>query len=231
VELVTRVAERVERVRLLYLYPSSVDDALIEAICATGVPYFDLSLQHASRPLLRQMARPGDAARFLALISRIRAIAPDAALRSNFILGFPGETEEDHDELLSFLDAAQLDWSGFFTFSEEKGTPAEGLEPVVAPELALERLRECSELQDAITAAHCRTLVGSTQSVLVDSPGIARSYREAPDIDGVIHVAPDLETGRIANVVIDSAAGPDVWAEGAEAFDDPSSRDLLIGAK
>ena len=151
-QLLERVAERVERVRLLYLYPSSVDDALVDAICATGVPYFDLSLQHVSRGLLKRMHRPGHRARFTELIARIRERAPEAALRSSFILGFPGETEEDHDELLGFLEEIELDWAGFFTFSEEPGTPAEGLEPAVPPELALDRLRECSELQDAVTA-------------------------------------------------------------------------------
>jgi ribosomal protein S12 methylthiotransferase len=132
VRLLERVAERVERVRLLYLYPSSVDDALIDAVCATGVPYFDLSLQHVSKSLLRRMHRPGHNERFRDLIGRIRAVSPRAALRSNFILGFPGETEEDHDELLAFLEEMELDWAGFFTFSEEPGTPAEGLQPVVS---------------------------------------------------------------------------------------------------
>ena len=94
------VAERVERVRLLYLYPSALDDALIDAVVATGVPYFDLSLQHVSRPLVQRMRRWGDGETFLDRIDTIRAAAPDAALRSSFILGYPGETEEDHDLLL-----------------------------------------------------------------------------------------------------------------------------------
>lgn len=210
--LLERVAERVERVRLLYLYPSSVDDALIDAVCATGVPYFDLSLQHVSKSLLRRMHRPGHNERFRDLIGRIRATSPQAALRSNFILGFPGETEEDHDELLAFLEEIELDWAGFFTFSEEPGTPAEGLEPAVPRELALERLRECSEIQDAVTARRRQSLVGSKLSVLVDSRGVARSYREAPEIDGVIHVPTHLTTGSIAEVVATDAAGPDLWA-------------------
>jgi ribosomal protein S12 methylthiotransferase len=225
VGLLERVAERVERVRLLYLYPSSVDGTLIDAVCATGVPYFDLSLQHVSKSLLRRMHRPGHNERFRDLIGHIRAVAPQAALRSNFILGFPGETEEDHDELLAFLEEIELDWAGFFTFSEEPGTPAEGLEPVVPRELALERLRECSEIQDAVTARRRQSLVGSKLSVLVDSPGIARSYREAPEIDGVIHVPTHLATGSIADVVATDAAGPDLWATaaGAPAADHPAS--------
>jgi ribosomal protein S12 methylthiotransferase len=212
VEVVETIASMAERVRLLYLYPSSVDDALIAAICATGVPYFDLSLQHVSMPLLRRMSRPGGKDRFTELIAKIRTAAPEAAIRSSFILGFPGETEEDQDQLLEFLSQAELDWAGFFTFSEETGTPAEGREPRVAPELALERLRECSEIQDSVTAAKRQQLVGSTLSVLVDSPGIARTYREAPEIDGVVNIPADLPPGLIVDVIATDAAGPDLWA-------------------
>jgi len=212
VDLVDQVARRVERVRLLYLYPSSVDDDLIEAVCATGVPYFDLSLQHVSRPLLRRMHRPGGRAAFSELIGRIRSLAPAAALRSSFILGFPGETEEDHDELLGFLEEVELDWAGFFTFSEEPGTPAAAMGSTVSHELAMERLRECSELQDGVTARRRASLVGTTMRVLVDSQGTARSYREAPEIDGVVHVPDHLEPGSIADVVATGSAGPDLWA-------------------
>ncbi|MGO9343831.1 MAG: MiaB/RimO family radical SAM methylthiotransferase [Acidimicrobiales bacterium] len=213
VQLLERVAERVDRVRLLYLYPSSVDDALVDAICATGVPYFDLSLQHVSRGHLKRMHRPGHRARFTELIGRIRDRAPEAALRSSFILGFPGETEEDHDELLGFLEEVELDWAGFFTFSEEPGTPAFGLEPAVAPGLALDRLRECSEIQDAVTSRKRQALVGSPLSVLVDSPGVGRTHREAPEIDGVINVPSDISPGSIVEVIATGAAGPDLWAE------------------
>src|SRR5215831_6463558 len=122
VPLVEAVAARVDRVRLLYLYPSDLTDRLEDAICATGVPYFDLSLQHVSAPLLRRMRRWGDGDRFLRRIERIRRHEPSAAFRSNFIVGYPGETEEDHDALLAFVDEAQLDWCGFFAFSQEDGT-------------------------------------------------------------------------------------------------------------
>jgi ribosomal protein S12 methylthiotransferase len=104
VELVDAVAARVARTRLLYLYPSDLTDRLIDAVCATGVPYFDLSLQHVSRPLLRRMRRWGDGERFLARIGDIRQREPEAAFRSNFIVGYPGETEDDHDALLRFVE-------------------------------------------------------------------------------------------------------------------------------
>ena len=177
------------------------------------MPYFDLSLQHVSRPLLSRMRRWGDRARFLDRIATIRAIAPDAALRSSFILGYPGETEEDQDRLLEFLAEAQLDWAGFFTFSEEEGTHAQKLPGKVAGELALERLRECSETQDAITAAKRAGLVQERISVLVDEPGRSRSHREAPEIDGIVHVPEDLPVGRICEMTVTGAAGPDLWAE------------------
>jgi len=213
VELVEAVAGRVERVRLLYLYPSSLTDRLVDAIVATGVPYFDLSLQHASGPHLRRMRRPGSRARFLERIERIRRAAPGAALRSSFILGYPGETESDHDELLGFLGEAELDWAGFFTFSKEEGTHAALLEGQVPPQLALERLKECAELQDAVTARRRSELVGTSSTVLVDAPGVARSYREAPEIDGVVSVPAELAVGSFCEVAFVDSLGPDLMGE------------------
>jgi ribosomal protein S12 methylthiotransferase len=215
VPLVEAVAARVERVRLLYLYPSDLGDELIEAICASGVAYFDLSLQHVSRPLLRAMRRWGDGERFLARIADVRRRAPEAAFRSNFIVGYPGETEDDHDRLLDFLDEAQLDWCGFFAWSPEEGTHAAGLGGRVEPALVAERLAECSERQDAITARRRDDLVGAEVEVLVDRPGIGRTFREAPEIDGVVHVPAHLGTASLATVTIAAAAGPDLVAAGA----------------
>ncbi|MHB1761482.1 MAG: MiaB/RimO family radical SAM methylthiotransferase [Acidimicrobiales bacterium] len=215
VRLTRELSERVERVRLLYLYPSSLDEELVSAILSTGVPYFDLSLQHVSRPLLARMRRFGNAELFLERIESIRKADPEATLRSSFILGYPGETEEDHDLLLEFIVRAELDWAGFFTFSEEPGTHAAGFGSEVArvPEaLALERLRECAELQDALTARRRRDLVGTVQRVLVDSPGVARSHREAPEIDGIIEVPQDVPVGSFADVEVVEAMGTDLRA-------------------
>ena len=210
VPLVRAVAERVDWVRLLYLYPSDLSDGLIEAILDTGVPYFDLSLQHVSKPLLRRMRRWGDGDRFLRRINDIRARAPHAAFRSNFIVGYPGETERDHDELLAFVEAAQLDWCGFFAYSPEEGTYAYELDGAVPRPLMNERLAELREMQDRITAARRDELVGTVQRVLVDEPGVARSTREAPEIDGVIEVPDSLEAGTFVDVEIVAAAGPDL---------------------
>ena len=212
VPLSAEVAERVDRVRLLYLYPSDLDDGLIEAVLATGVPYFDLSLQHVSRPLLRRMRRWGDGERFRSTISSIRAKEPAATFRSNFIVGYPGETEEDHDRLLAFVEAVQLDWCGFFAFSEEEGTLAATQDGTVAPELMAERLRELGELQDRITADRRADLVGSRVEVLVDEPGVGRTYREAPEIDGVVLVTDDLPVGEFVTVEISASLGPDLVA-------------------
>jgi len=211
-ELVRCVAARAPWVRLLYLYPSSLSDRLIETIIETGVPYFDLSLQHASKSLLAAMARPGHRSRFLERIATIRERAPEAALRSSFIIGYPGETEEDHDELAGFIDEAQLDWAGFFAYSAEEGTPAASRGEIVPDGLVAERLQEVSEQQDRITAAKRAELVGRRIEVLVESPGRARSYREAPEIDGIVMVEESLPVGSFAEVAVTASIGPDLEA-------------------
>jgi len=212
VPLVNAVAARVARARLLYLYPSELDDRLVDTICATGVPYFDLSLQHASKPLLRRMRRWGDGPRFLARIDAIRRREPDAAFRSSFIVGYPGETEDDHDEILRFVEDAQLDWAGFFAYSKEDGTHAAQLDGAVDASLVAERLLELSQLQDRITMERRSALVGREVEVLVDEPGVGRTHREAPEIDGVITVPHRLPTGSFASLTVTDAAGPDLEA-------------------
>ncbi|HCV35970.1 MAG: 30S ribosomal protein S12 methylthiotransferase RimO [Acidimicrobiales bacterium] len=212
IPLIEATADRVDRVRLLYLYPSDLTDGLVEAVLATGVPYFDLSLQHVSRRLLRNMRRWGDGRRFRERIDYIRNLDATATFRSNFIVGYPGETEEDHDELLAFVENARLDWCGFFAFSEEAGTHAVGLSDKVSPGLVAERLRELSELQDAITAKRRDALIGGELVVLVDEPGVGRTHREAPEIDGVVHVSRELPVGEFATVLATGALGPDLEA-------------------
>ncbi len=213
VSLVRQVSSMVDRTRLLYLYPSDLSDGLIDAICDSGVPYFDLSLQHVSKPLLRRMRRWGDGQRFLDRIADIRKREPDAAFRSNFIVGYPGETEEDHDQLLDFVEKAELDWCGFFAYSAEDGTYAKDLDGQVPEGLMRERLSELSEMQDNITSRRRDDLIGRTVNVLVDEPGVARSHREAPEIDGIIEVPTALEVGQFYDVTVKSAMGPDLVAE------------------
>jgi ribosomal protein S12 methylthiotransferase len=212
------------RIRLLYLYPSEVRDPLVSTMLElpTVVPYFDLSLQHASAPLLRRMKRWGSGDRFRDLVDGIRAREPDAAFRSSFIVGFPGETERDHDELLEFLAAAELDWAGFFPFSREDGTPAAEMDRVVPDDLMQERLRECAEVQDPITQAARDALIGDEFEVLVDGTDdesgepVGRSHREAPEIDGVVRIAGEFaRPGARVRVRVTSACGPDLVAEPA----------------
>ncbi len=198
--------------RLLYIYPSQLTIPLIEAICASEVPYFDLSLQHVSRPLIRRMRRYGSYEAFLDKISLIRRINPKSAFRSSFIIGYPGESEEDHELLLSFLKEAQLDWAVFFPYSREEGTYSDGLDSQIASELAMARLREASELQDAITRRIRDNLVGEEIEVLIESPGVARSFREAPEIDGIVRVPLEYEVGSFQRMKIDKAVGPDLVA-------------------
>jgi ribosomal protein S12 methylthiotransferase RimO len=206
------------RLRLLYLYPREVTPALIEEMALNPLvaPYFDLSLQHASGPLLRAMRRPGDAVRHLALIEAIRSAEPDAATRSSFIVGFPGETDADVDLLEQFLVEARLDWAGFFPFSAEEGTAAAGLPGRVDEGLTGERLRRLQAVQEEITAESSAARVGRRVTVLVDrvedGVPVARSYREAPEIDGVI-VLDRGESGDWLSARLTGSYGADTTAE------------------
>ncbi len=212
--------EGLARVRLLYLYPSEVRDPLIATMLDTGTvaPYFDLSLQHADRALLGRMKRWGSGDRFLEIIGDIREREPEAAFRSSFIVGFPGETEPAHDTLLAFLDEAALDWAGFFPFSEEVGTPAATLDGAVTPELMTERIRECDELQARVTGFARDRLVrdGAEVTVLVDAVddgggATGRSHREAPEIDGVVRLpGARAEAGSIVRAKVIEVDGVDV---------------------
>jgi ribosomal protein S12 methylthiotransferase len=188
----------------------------------TVVPYFDLSLQHASATLLRRMKRWGSGDRFREIITDIRAREPDAAFRSSFIVGFPGETECDHDELIGFLTDVELDWAGFFPFSSEDGTPAATMDRCVPEELMHERLRECGDLQDPITRAARDALIGAQVDVLVDGlddetgEPFGRTHREAPEIDGVVRIgAAFARPGARVRARVTSALGPDLIAEPA----------------
>ena len=180
------------RLRLYYLYPKEIRQGLIDLMAGhrTIADYFDLSLQHSSPRLLRAMRRPGSGVGHRGLIDRIRTAAPNAAMRSSFIVGFPGETESDVEDLAEFLGDVRLDWAGFFPYSQEDGTTAAEMDDQVPPDAIGERLRYIQNIQDEITLEKNVTTVGSTVRVLVDQvedgQAVGRSYREAPEIDGVI---------------------------------------------
>ena len=213
IPLIEEITQRVDWVRLLYLYPSELNQQLIDAMCSLTVPYFDLSLQHVSSPLMRRMKRWGDAERFRDLISEIRRNSPSAVFRSNFIVGYPGETEEDQDQLIDFIKEMQLDWCGFFSFSDEQGTYASGLEGKIDRSLIIERLKELSYLQDEITSSKRDALIGERISVLVDSHGVGRTYREAPEIDGVVSVPDSCQVGEFTDLIVKGSLGPDLEAD------------------
>ena len=213
IPLIEEITQRVDWIRLLYLYPSELNQQLIDVMCSLTVPYFDLSLQHVSSPLMRRMKRWGDAERFRDLISEIRRNSPNAVFRSNFIVGYPGETEEDQDQLIDFIKEMQLDWCGFFSFSDEQGTYASGLEGKIDRSLIIERLKELSCLQDEITSSKRDALIGERISVLVDSHGVGRTYREAPEIDGVVSVPDSCQVGEFTDLIVKGSLGPDLEAD------------------
>ncbi len=186
------MVDGLRRLRLYYLYPREIRPDLIAEMAENPVVanYFDLSLQHASAGLLRAMKRPGSGEQHRELIERIRVAAPDAALRSSFIVGFPGEADDDVDELAEFLTAVNLDWAGFFPYSPEEGTAAATMESRVSEGEKQSRLRHLQAVQDEVTTGRTMNQIGRTLTVVVDQveddQPVARSYREAPEIDGVI---------------------------------------------
>ena len=221
-----RRLERIEglrRLRLMYLHPQGVTDELIDAIIEseTIVSYFDLSLQHVARPILKSMGRWGSRPRFEAMIDRIRSSDPLAAIRSTFIMGFPGETDENAGEVESFVNDTNIDWIGVFTYSPEPGTRSNEMEGRVPGHLARERAERVQGLADLTMERRARSLVGNLFEVLVERFDIAdgtwtgRSHREAPEIDGEITFVTDehLYVGDYAGVRITSCEGADLFGK------------------
>jgi ribosomal protein S12 methylthiotransferase len=211
----------IRRIRLLYLHPREITAGLIAEMTENEkvAGYFDLSLQHASGRLLRAMKRPGDGDRHLGLIGSIRGADAAAALRSSFIVGFPGETESDVEVMADFLGAAALDWAGFFPYSAEEGTAAAMLGDRIPDGEIAERTRFLSGIQAEITAERNAAQVGRITEVVVDlvedGVPVARSGREAPEIDGMI-VLDRGEAGDWLNVRITGSYGTDCVAEVVE---------------
>ncbi|MEU8341832.1 30S ribosomal protein S12 methylthiotransferase RimO [Spirillospora sp. NPDC048832] len=211
----------IERVRVSYLQPAETRPGLIEAICGTpGVaPYFDMSFQHASGPVLRSMKRFGDRERFLGLLAQIRELAPEAGVRSNFIVGFPGETEDDFEELAEFLSAARLDAVGVFGYSDEDGTEAAGLDGKLDEDEVARRVEELSELADELTAQRAEDRIGSRVRVLLeekaDGGGFeGRAEHQAPEVDGTVLVRGEgLALGEIVEARVIGSDGVDLIAD------------------
>ncbi len=211
----------VGRIRLAYLYPTEVGPGLVETVLSlpSVASYFDLSFQHASEALLKRMGRPGGAGRFLELVSAIREREPGAAIRSSFILGFPGETWEDVEVLADFLDQAELDWVSFFPFSPEDGTPAARYPDAPSREEVCKRQEYLEEGQAAVVSRRASSFLGKVVEVLVERPmpwgGVGRSEREAPEVDGVVRVrAPaPLKKGTFVRAVVRGSDALDLLAE------------------
>lgn len=205
-------------VRLHYVYPyPHVDDVIPLMAAGKIVPYLDIPFQHASPKILKAMKRPAAAENNLERIKAWRAICPELTIRSTFIVGFPGETEEDFQILLDFLEEAQLDRVGCFTYSAVDGAQANALADPVPEELKLERQQRFMEVQARISAARLQAKVGTIQQVLVDEVtpegAVARSQADAPEIDGCVFIdgARHLKPGDFVTVEIEEADEYDMW--------------------
>ena len=219
-ELAHALGELGAWVRLHYVYPYPHVDEIVP-LMADGklLPYLDVPFQHASPRILKLMKRPASSEDNLARIRRWREICPDITLRSTFIVGFPGETEAEFAELLAFLDEAQLDRVGCFTYSAVDGAAANALPGAVREEDKQERRARFMMQQEAISARRLQCRVGRTLTVLVDAinadGATARSSADAPEIDGTVRIAPDrtLKVGEFATVRVTRAGTHDLWAE------------------
>jgi len=218
--------EGIERVRVSYLQPAETRPGLIKAIATTPgvVPYFDLSFQHASNAVLRRMKRFGDPESFLKLLDDVRVLAPEAGIRSNVIVGFPGETEEDLEILCDFLEAARLDVTGVFGYSDEEGTEAAGFTDKLDEDEVAARLAHVSNLVEELTAQRAEERIGATLEVLVeeidDTDGeieiVGRAAHQGPDVDGMTTLVGDLDgvrRGDLVRAVVIASEGVDLVAE------------------
>ncbi|EST38425.1 hypothetical protein N566_07525, partial [Streptomycetaceae bacterium MP113-05] len=217
----------IERVRVSYLQPAEMRPDLIEVLTGTEkvAPYFDLSFQHSAPGVLRAMRRFGDTDSFLALLDSVRAKAPAAGARSNFIVGFPGETEEDVAELERFLSAARLDAVGVFGYSDEDGTEAAGYEAKHDPDVVAERLERISRLAEELTAQRAEERLGETVRVLVEDLGeeegsdgpTGRAAHQAPETDGQVLLTGTSgrgpAVGRMVEAKVVATEGVDLVAE------------------
>ncbi len=212
----------VDRVRVSYLQPAEMRPGLIEAMTTTpGVlPYFDLSFQHASGPVLRRMRRFGDTERFLELVAAVRAAAPTAGIRSNVIVGFPGETEDDVAELERFLVEARLDVVGVFGYSDEDGTEAATLPGKLAEDVVHDRVERITRLADELVTQRAEERIGETVEVLVEEVDTAagtaegRSAHQGPEVDGSTTLlgGGSLTVGQVVTATVVASEGADLVA-------------------
>ena len=209
--------EGVERVRLSYLQPAEMRPSLLQAMIESEkvAPYFDLSFQHTSPTVLRRMRRFGDSEKFLHLINQIRALSPEAGIRSNFIVGFPGETQEDFDDLANFISAAKLDAIGIFGYSDEDNTEALDLSNKVDEDLIKSRVESLSSLADEMVSQRAAARIGETVRVLIEDSELqeGRAAHQGPEVDGTTSfIDTNFKVGQYIDAVIIDSMGADLVA-------------------
>ena len=208
----------VERVRLSYLQPAEMRPTLIQAMIATDktAPYFDLSFQHTSLTVLRRMRRFGDSEKFLHLISQVRAVSPEAGIRSNFIVGFPGETQEDFDDLADFITKAKLDAVGVFGYSDEDNTEALNLADKVDADVIAQRVETLSSLADEMVSLRAQGRIGETVRVLIEDEDLqeGRAAHQGPEVDGTTSfIGTNYKVGQYVDAVVIDSMGADLVAK------------------
>jgi len=210
---ILRVAPDIPWIRILYNYPGYVTDRLIELMANNPqiLPYFDLPLQHADPAILKRMNRPSDVNWVYKTIAKLRAAISDLAIRTTFVVGFPGETEKEFDSLLNFIKELRFDHVGVFPYSHEKGTPAERFGDPISEKIKLDRVRRLMSAQETISYEKNQLLVGKEMEILIEGSGdgisVGRTYRDAPEIDGLVildNEAPigDFVRGKIIGAMV-----------------------------
>ena len=224
--------EGLEWIRMLYLYPTTIGDDVLEAIAESEkvCKYIDLPLQHAADGVLKRMKRPGTRAGYERLLQRIRRTLPGVALRTTFIVGFPGETEQDFAELVSFVNAIEFDHVGVFTYSHEEGTSAHGLDDDVPARVKKQRQSKLMSVQRRIVDRTQRARVGQNVRLLVDGPAAehelvlrARTEGQAPDIDSLVYLTDCDPAALTPGTFIDAEI------VGSRAYD-LTARPLVVGS-
>ena len=208
----------INRVRLSYLQPAEIRPSLLQAMIENEKvsPYFDISFQHASAKVLRSMRRFGDKDSFLHLISQIRALSPQAGIRSNFIVGFPGESEEDFSQVMEFVDAAKLDALGVFGYSDEDGTEAASATNKLADEVIAERVAKLTQLAESAVANRAAARIGEQVLVLIDDEELqeGRAAHQGPEVDGTVaFMNSNYRNGEWVSATVIDSMGSDLVAQ------------------
>ena len=211
--------EALDWIRILYFYPNRLTDEVIEAMATLPkvAKYIDIPLQHAHPDTLRRMKRPWDGERYLKIIEKVRAAMPDVAIRTTFIVGFPGETGKEFQYLLDFTEAARLDRVGAFLFSQEPGTPSHDMPGQVSQKVKADRYHQLMSLQQEISLEVNEGWIGRSLKVLVEAQQdgwlIGRSHRDAPDIDGLVFFKGEARPGDLVDVEVTEAEPYDLFGQ------------------